>query len=550
MSIRCPGRRALSLASPFLLFACAGPTDLSPGMWVTIEAESPVLLRGEQVPVLARVWRPGTAGDSIELHNVTLIWGSADTRIATVESGAQGRGRITGVNPGYVQIHAAVPSYENAAPAVLTMRVANPLEIDSIAPDTVRYGDRVTMYGIGVGELFFVGLGSGFLISDSLSIVGDKSGLGRQSFWVPWPSATGNVFAAGSGQLVAASDTTVVLPWDLYEPNEVSPTDIQLDGADPFPDLRILRFFNPALAFEDPRNFPFGIDWYRLRATNLDVPYTLIFTAPAMAGAHATYLTDRVRPAAESDSTEWKLGSGEYTCKGYDFRPEQTLSDSVVIALRRLPASTIDFVSGFVQEGRYLLGILEGYHTAHPNLTPDPLEEDDLCTFADDNFAAAPTRIDLGQKQFAENMTIDNAHDIDWLRFRVSGVSTQPVAIRTGGQPFAGIDRSDIDVYVMTVPSPTQGLTLVGRDVSRGSTNTLDLLLQPGDYYLAVVDSAGVPTRYSLCIAIGTTCTPPPPPVSQASAAAREADVLRSLAPYFTPPRRLLRGHPGASQRR
>ena len=545
MSIRCAARRVLSLASLFVLFACAGPTDLSPGIWVTIEAESPVLLRGQQASVLARVWRPGTAGDSIELHNVTLVWGSADTRIATVESGAQGGGRITGVNPGYVQIHAAVPSYENAAPAVLTLRVANPLEIDSITPDTVRYGDRVTMYGIGVGELFFVGLGSGFLVSDSLSIVGDRSGLGRQSFWVPWPSATGNIFAAGSGQLVAAADTTVVLPWDLYEPNETTPTDIQLDGPDPFPGLRVLRFFNPALAFEDPRNFPFGIDWYRLRSTNLDVAYTLVFTAPAMAGAHSTYLTDRVRPATESDSTEWKLGSGEYTCKGYDFRPEQTVSDSVVIALRRLPASTIDFVSGFVQEGRYLLGIIEGYYTAL-NLAPDPYEENDLCIFADENFAATPTRIDLNQKPFAENMTIDNAHDIDWLRFRVSGVSPQPVAIRTGGQPFAGIDRSDIDVYVMTVPSPTQGLTLVGRDVSRGSTNTLDLLLQPGDYYLAVVDSAGVPTRYSLCIAMGTTCTAPPPPVQQSSVVPREADVMRSLAPYFAPARRWS----GASKRR
>ena len=117
------------------------------------------------------------------------MWSSADPLIATVESGTQGRGRVTGVNSGYVEIRAAVPSYENAAPAILSLRIANPLEIDSISPDTVRYGDRVTIYGIGVGELFFVGLGSGFLISDSLSIAGDKSGLGRQSFWVPWPFA-------------------------------------------------------------------------------------------------------------------------------------------------------------------------------------------------------------------------------------------------------------------------------------------------------------------------------------------------------------------------
>jgi hypothetical protein len=538
MPIRCPWRRALSIASLLTLFACSGPTDLSPGIWVTIESGSPVLLRGAQAPMLARVWRPGTAGDSIELHNVTLLWTSADPLIASVESGAQGRGRVTGVNSGYVEIRAIVPSYENAAPAILSLRVANPLEIDSISPDTVRYGDRVTMFGIGVGDLFFVGLGSGFLISDSLSISGDKSGLGRQSFWVPWPSLTGNIFAAGSGQLIAAADTTIVLPWDLYEPNEATPTDVPLDdAADPFPAVRALRFFNPALAFEDLRNFPFGLDWYRLHATNLDVPYTLIFSAPAQAGAHSTFLTDRLRATGVSDTTEWKLGSGEYTCKGYDFRPEQALSDSVVIALRRLPASSIDLVSGYVQEGRYLLGIVQGYATADARLGPDPFEENDLCTFADDNFAAGPTRIDLSSKSFGENLTIDNPHDIDWLRFRVPGTTPQPVAIRTGGQPFAGIDRSDIDVYVMTVPSPVRGLSLAGRDLARGSANSLDLLLDPGDYYVAVVDSAGVPTRYSLCIAIGATCTLPSP-VTPSLVATREAAVLRPIAPYLARPRR------------
>ena len=541
MPIRCAGRRGVLCASVFTLLACTGPTDLSPGIWVTIEAPSPVLLRGTQAPVFARVWRPGASGDSIELHNVTLMWASADPLIATVESGTQGRGRVTGVNSGYVEIRAAVPSYENAAPAILSLRVANPLEIDSISPDTVRYGDRVTIFGIGVGELFFVGLGSGFLISDSLSIVGNKSGLGRQSFWVPWPSLTGNIFAAGSGQLISATDTTIVVPWDLYEPNEVVPTDIPLDAADPFPSVPAVRFLNPALAFEDRRDFPFGFDWYRLRATDLDVPYTLVFSAPAQAGAHTTYLTDRLRTSGQSDPAEWRLGSGEYTCKGHHFRPQQTPSDSVLIALKRLPAGSIDLVSGYVQEGRYLLGIVQGYATADPRLVPDAFEENDLCTFADDNFAAGPTHIDLGVRGFGENLTIDNAHDIDWLRFRVSGILPRAVAIRTAGHPFSAIDRSDIDVYVLTVPAGGQGLNVAGQDVSHGSTSSLDLLLMPGDYYVAVVDSAGVATRYSLCMAIGSTCALPSPG-TPSLAAAREAAVLQPIAPYLMRPRATPRG--------
>jgi hypothetical protein len=544
MFFRCSRRHARALVSLTILLACAGPTDLSPSVWVTIASPSPVLLRGTQTQLQARVWRPGASGDSIEMHNVTLLWSSEDPQIATVEQGGTGRGRVTGVNSGIVQIRAIAPGYENAAPAVLPLRIANPLEIDSISPDTVRYGERVTMFGIGVGDLFFVGLGSGFLINDSLSIGGDRKGLSYQSFWVPWPAQSGNIFAAGSGQLVAAADTTIVLPWDLYEPNELSPTEIDLEGAAPFPAIPVVRFFNPALAFEDMRQFPFGLDWYRLRATNRDAPYTIIFDAAALGGAHTTYLTDRVRPAGPTDTTEWRVGSGEYTCKGYHFRPQQAVSDSVIVALGRLPASAVDFVSGYVQEGRYLMAIVQGYVTADPRLAPDPFEENDLCIFADENFAAVPTRGDLGAKPLAENLTIDNAHDIDWIRFRVPGVVAQPVAIRTAAQPFGIVDRSDIDLYVLTVPTPTQGLNLAGLDTARGSANSLNLLLSPGDYYLAVVDSAGMPTRYGLCVAVGTSCTvPPAPPAS--FVATREAKLIRPLAPYLARPRRDVRTFPG-----
>jgi hypothetical protein len=533
------------LVSLTILLACAGPTDLSPTLWVTIESPSAVLLRGTQTLVQARVWRPGADGDSIELHNVTLLWSSEEPNIATVEQGGAGRGRVTGVNSGIVHIRALAPGYENATPAVLPLRIANPLEIDSISPDTVRYGDRVTMYGIGVGDLFFVGLGSGFLISDSLSIGGDRKGLSYQSFWVPWPAQSGNIFAAGSGQLVAAADTTIVLPWDLYEPNELAPTEIQLDGPAPFPAVPAIRFFNPALAFEDIRQFPFGLDWYRLRAANRDAPYTIIFASAALGGAHTTFLTDRLRPAnGPVDTTEWRVGSGEHTCKGYHFRPQQAASDSVIIALGRLPTTTLDFASGYVQEGHYFMAIVQGYHTADPRLAPDPFEENDLCLFADENFLVAATHVDLGAKPLAANLTIDNAHDIDWIRFRVPGVLPQGVAIRTSAQPFGPVDRSDIDLYVLTVPTPTQGLSLVGLDTLRGSASSLNLTLAPGDYYLAVVDSAGVPTRYGLCMAIGVSCALPAAPATS-FAATREAGLLRPLAPYLPRPRRDVRPFPG-----
>ncbi|MDQ4079634.1 MAG: hypothetical protein M3125_02655, partial [Gemmatimonadota bacterium] len=108
---------------------------------------------------------------------------------------------------------------------------------------------------------------------------------------------------------------------------------------------------------------------------------------------------------------------------------------------------------------------------------------------------------------------------------------------------FGVVDRSDIDVYVFTVPNPSQGLNAAGVDTVHGSASSLNLNLPPGDYYLAVVDSAGVPTRYGLCIAMGITCTvPPAPPASLV--ATREASLLRPLAAYLPRPRRDARTFP------
>jgi hypothetical protein len=80
-------------------------------------------------------------------------------------------------------------------------------------------------------------------------------------------------------------------------------------------------------------------------------------------------------------------------------------------------------------------------------------------------------------------------------------------------------------------------MTLAGSDVSRGSTSALNLVLTPGDYYVAVVDSVGVPTRYSMCMAIGATCTLPSA-VTPSLVATREASLLRPIAPYLARPRR------------
>ena len=66
---------------------------------------------------------------------------------------------VTGVNSGQIGINARAVAFEKAQSASFMLRVANPVEIDSIRPNLVRFGDTVTVYGVGVDSIFFVQLG-------------------------------------------------------------------------------------------------------------------------------------------------------------------------------------------------------------------------------------------------------------------------------------------------------------------------------------------------------------------------------------------------------
>ena len=244
--------------------------------------------------------------------------------------------------------------------------------------------------------------------------------------------------------------------------------------------------------------------------------------------------------------TQWRLGPGMYDCKGYELRLPVAPSDSVVIALGRLPAGSVDLVSAYVQQGRYAMVVLEGYHAA-PGIAPDRFEENDLCIFADENFAVPETRIDLATP-FVDVLSIDAPQEIDWLRFRVPGAVPMQVTVRSESRPTGPRDESDIDLYVLRVPDATRGLDYVGGDAGSGSAAAATMTLDPGDYYLVVVDSAGVPTPYALCIAAGADCALP-------AAGTPAASVSPSLSPP-TPlspvrPRAGVRLRPGiASPRR
>ena len=134
---------------------------------------------------------------------------------------------------------------------------------------------------------------------------------------------------------------------------------------------------------------------------------------------------------------------------------------------------------------------------------------------------------------YKTTLTIDNPHDVDWIRFNVPGSIVTPVEIATRAVPLVvGQDSSDIDVYVLHEPSPGAQLDSIAGVASPGSDNSTTLLLAPGNYYVVVVDFAGVPTPYDICIGagLGSCATFPAPPAQASTPAQLQAATRRRAA--------------------
>ncbi|HEU5304056.1 MAG TPA: hypothetical protein VFU40_05375, partial [Gemmatimonadales bacterium] len=333
------------------LLACSDATEAVNQTYVTITSPSPIVLRGDQLELTARLWTRTSPGDSVEVHNAELIWSSDDPTLATLTAKDNNSTIATGVNSGVVQIRATATAFQGSAPAAFSLRVSDPLEIDSIRPAVVRYGEKVTMYGVGVNSLFLAALQGATLLPDTFTASTGSGGIGQLSFWVPPPATSGQAVVLSPGQIVIAPESTVVLPSDLYEPNEVAASAIDLT-AGPFPTLPAVRFYNPALAFESrPRADSLGVDWYRFNGATAGGDLTFVFMAPTFKNAHLTFLASTVSSADSVATPGWTIGSGLYYCKDHAFKVEEQPADSLIVALKNVPAGSMDLVSLFFVSG-------------------------------------------------------------------------------------------------------------------------------------------------------------------------------------------------------
>ncbi len=519
----------VALVAALAAGACVYPTEHDADVHVSV-TPLPILIRGNDALATARAWQVLGTGDSAEITNVSFVWSSGNASVATVDPS----GHIVGIKSGTTTIRAAAANFDKRSqPGDITLRVAERLEIDSIRPKTVHFGDTVTVFGVGVDSIFQAQLAQGVLIPNVFRRSRDATGYARSVYWVPPPAHKDSLFYIGNGVFGFSKDVVQVIQQDLYETPlspqgpDAAPAILNLDGPGPFPGTPYasVLFLNPALAFEViKRDSLFGVDWYRLQQAGAR-DLTIIITAPAVKGTFAGFVSDQFDGASP-----WTVGPGSHNCRGKKFSPNEAVGDSTIVALAGT-VGNLDVIALFNQAGRYGLTVVEGYLTSDSldaRIVKDAHEEDDFCDAPGAQFTE---QLSLGP--YKASLTIDNPHDVDWIRFNVPGSIVTPVEIATRAVPLVvGQDSSDIDVYVLHEPSPGAQLDSIAGVATPGSDNSTTLLLAPGNYYVVVVDFAGVPTPYDICIGagLGSCATFPAPPAQASTPAQLQAATRRRAA--------------------
>lgn len=525
---------------------CSFPTDKSDQVYVVVTAPASVVLRGLQPLTLsAAAWRRLPGGDSVLVPNVVFQWATSDKTSATVdpEAGTPSAADVTGIKRGQVQITAQASEFDQALSGSVSLRVADPLEIDTIFPDSVRWGEKVTVVGIGVRQIQ-LGFINGALARDTFSFPDvPTTKLDTAEFFVPPPSRNGPFIAASPDAFVIVPKTIGVDTADLYSPNDTVAYPIDLDGGGPYANHPQILFFNPALAFEQPPfgSFNYRHEYFSFHHTDTTQALTFIYKPEVVNDTTVTftYLADSLDQSGGSyfigADTHFLYGPGPglYICDSLFYFANEVVADSIIEPLLPLPTSNVHLLSFFRVPGRYGITVLQGYHTQLP---PDRFEPNDLWCRDPDT-----SHVDVvrgGPSHVLTGLTVDRPHDLDFYRFRLLGLpsDTDTVTIKV----VAANGAADLD---LTVVSQDFNNTY-GQTFTVGTRDSLSVRLPAGTYVVNVSDYPGVPTPYALCFTVDAACTGLPlttaslGPQSTARAAARTASAkrARSRGPFATLP--------------
>jgi hypothetical protein len=519
---------------------CVIPTDRSGDLHVALDS-LPTLLVRDSLRLAPRL----VDADEDAIPAV-IAFTSSDPTVLNVDT--TGMVRAVGVGSAILTVRAV--GWASAAPFTQSVRVRGKIEVDSVRPTDVRFGDSLEIFGVGLqpDSLFAIELGGieaqvqAFLPDDPTRPERE----GRLRIWVPPPAGKRSAltllgFAGG----LVVPDSIDVEQHDLYEPNDTLPW-----ALGPLP----LGLHNPALALE-PRSRDATVganndrqpaDWYTFVNPTAQDRTIVFYAQGAGAQAFGAFITDSLWWSSALQAFRvgptWTVGLQTYLCGGLPFtrngeaiKVEETLFPLSIVAIRNLPAGTYHVLipySPLGQPSPYELLIANDYVSV---LQPDVAEENDYCNVATPLPAGAGTL----------SLTIDNPHDVDWFTFTAPLLGGFSVRV-TAQHPDA-----DLDLYLVRDLRP-DSLPVVAIASSAGQSDSLNLpLVLPGKYLLLVVDFPGQPTAYTMTTSVGAAAAGAPGGAAAAGAAVRArapGEGVRQSSRRTVPPdldriRRLLEHH-------
>src|SRR3989441_6655760 len=368
---RSRGLAALTIVGISAVVAmCVYPTEHDSAVHVDL-THIGILLRGNDTAAQATAWRILGPADSQPIPNVVFTWSSSNPSIATVDNA----GHIVGITSGTVVIRAAASNFDKGQLAAAdTIRVSAPLEIDSVVPDTARYGQVVTVFGPGADKIVLASMkGAFFLYPYPFSAQHDTTGYGQQKYWIPPPAESDRITFIGNGIVTASPESTHVLKRDVYEPNDTAPRRFNLDAPRPWPYpgtvYNLFLVFNPALLFEPlKRGDTLGVDWYRYgHSTARDL--TIILSAPSVHGTFSTFVTDSLAWTGTTYALgpdSWTFGPGSHACHGLGFAPHEANGDSTIVAFKNAPAGALHAITIYRQASAYGMAVVGGLPRRRP----------------------------------------------------------------------------------------------------------------------------------------------------------------------------------------
>jgi hypothetical protein len=266
----------VTVATVLAAAACVLPTDESADVVVQLSAPGDLIV-ADTAFAEARI----VVAD-VEAGFGAVRFSSSDAQVLEVHDD----GRLVALAPGTVDLVTWAPQYQYAAPARRRVTVHAQVEIDSVAPARVRYGEEIRVYGVGLNP----GPDSLRVTLDGLpaSVVGyapadplRPDAFGVLSLVAAPPIGTGRSDVASSGlELTIASargaasipTSLVVETRDLYEPNERMPADLGVVTT---------GFEAVGLAFDElePDVLSRPYDWYTF-TTEATGDYTVVIRTP------------------------------------------------------------------------------------------------------------------------------------------------------------------------------------------------------------------------------------------------------------------------------